>query len=359
MTRAMKEKGREILLAAAVGNYPEWNMLDYRISMMHNLNYYRANREDKEKQKWAIAYWKSLGLDVLGLDKLDAYWFGTVGAIAHMIHKRNLSIDKFDTDRLLLAREQLLQQTALQNAEKTVKEIATVKDRIVDLASKHIGEIEGVVDDFVANDAVFDIKEYLTKNEIKSPTAKVISDHFKKTLIEVRGAIDGNEELVEGYSHLGKRKCSKLYKFLDQMISDCADVAVTARTTRKPSVRKPQSPVKLVAKMKYLSTFDELKMKSVFPEKIVGASELWCYDTAKRRLYKYVAQDGMTLTVKGTTILNWDVSKSGNKIIRKPETLMKVELTKRPLSNLFNGIRATVGRCNGRTNDDLVILKAF
>ena len=92
------------------------------------------------------------------------------------------------------------------------------------------------------------------------------------------------------------------------------------KATKKLRVKKSPSKEKLVAKLKYAKESKELKLVSINPVDIVGAAELWVYNTKTRKLGKYVPgtyKDG--ISVKGTTILDFDETKSVQKTLRKPE----------------------------------------
>ena len=64
---------------------------------------------------------------------------------------------------------------------------------------------------------------------------------------------------------------------------------------------------------------------------------------------------------EGATIINIDQEKSGGKIIRKPETMLKglQDMTSRPINKLYNDIRGTESRATGRLNEDTLIVKCF
>jgi hypothetical protein len=110
-----------------------------------------------------------------------------------------------------------------------------------------------------------------------------------------------------------------------------------------------------------LKEFADLKLRSITPDKIVGADQAWLYNTKLRKLFKYQALDGYTLTIKGTTIQNFDPEKSGSKILRKPDVQLAgvSSMSKRPMSNLFNDVKATMGKATGRVSNEYIILGAF
>jgi len=93
---------------------------------------------------------------------------------------------------------------------------------------------------------------------------------------------------------------------------------------------------------------------------IIGATELWVFNTKTRKIGKYVAEQHQTLQVKGTTLQFFDTNKSVAKTLRKPEQQLpefnksgKVQLRK-----FLDNIKGVETKMNGRFNDQTVILKA-
>ena len=103
----------------------------------------------------------------------------------------------------------------------------------------------------------------------------------------------------------------------------------------------------------------ELKLVSISPVDIVGATELWIFNAKTRKLGRYVAASYQTLSVKGTSILNFDEQKSVAKTLRKPADQLKEfnKAGKVALRTFIKDIRATEIRLNGRINEDTVLLK--
>ena len=224
--------------------------------------------------------------------------------------------------------------------------------------STHIGEFEAGVDLIYAGKP-FDSKSYLLTNNVKSTVAKQIGQHFKSVLRELKD-IDSDEVLQEAYDAYSKRELRIMREAIANMISTC-DIVSAISKAKKPSIRKDKPPSVLAKDVKYLREYLPLKLRSITPDKIVNSTEVWIFNIKVRRLFKYEALDGMKLSVKGTTILNFDPSKSGGKIIRKPEQSLKDidNMTTRPLNKLFSGIRAVASKALGRINEDSIILKAF
>ena len=122
---------------------------------------------------------------------------------------------------------------------------------------------------------------------------------------------------------------------------------------------------KVVSKLKYLKEFKDPAMKldlvSLHPVKLHGASEAWVYDTAKRKLHHYIADEySKSFTVKGNTILGFDNIKSEIKTLRKPSEQIKEVMGSKPAARkFFAEIKAVSVQPNGRFNEHMIILKAF
>jgi hypothetical protein len=107
-----------------------------------------------------------------------------------------------------------------------------------------------------------------------------------------------------------------------------------------------------------MKEFAELKLKSVKPENIIGATELWVYNTKYRKVQVYKAPTG--LAVKGTTVIGFDIVESKSLTLRKPEDFFKgLTLTKRPLNAAIKSVKTKASVPNGRINEECIILGAF
>jgi gamma-glutamylcyclotransferase (GGCT)/AIG2-like uncharacterized protein YtfP len=247
-------------------------------------------------------------------------------------------------------------------AKPNVQEIMRERTREV------AGEIEGWLDDFIlsggkANDISVNSVGLMTERNIMAQHVSIISDIWKTKLSEFETALSGDDDqLKEAYSHLTKTQLKALIKFCEAILASLqsyVSVKKAAKTVRK---KKAVSPEKVVAKLKYLNEFSELKLTSVAPKTILGSTEIWLYDTQKRKLMYYVADSHIgTMTVKGTTIVGFDATKSGVKTLRKPaDVLKKLMAGGKPASRkVFSEINAVHAQPNGRTNEHTIILKAY
>jgi hypothetical protein len=362
--RDITAKMEEVFGTGKGSTEPTLNPLDYISSMLKALNYYNAAFENKDKRKWFMSY---VGKKSSEFDSLPDYEFRSIGTLIRLKQRDQPLIDKdlkFIEDSIEQLRckangEQKI--SSLKGAAKVKEEkpVVLIQDRTAEAASTHIGEIHGMIDDFVASDVDIDVSSYLKANNVTPQVSKLIPASFIKMIAELNEAIKGNDkDLVEGYSHIKKTKLKKLIKSLEAISDACAQQAVIAKAVRKPRAHK-EKPASVVAKnVKFMKEFPELKLTSEKPEKIIGASEVWIYNTKYKKIQVYRSLG--ILGIKGTSILNYDVATSGAKTIRKPEQVIGfASMTKRTLNLEFKNIKTKDSAVNGRINEECIILKVF
>lgn len=346
---------------------PTLDPLNYTASMMRALNYYNSAFDNKEKRKWVLSYVGKANASKY--DNLSDYEFRSVGTIIRLKQRGQPLQDK-DVE-FIEARLEELRRLSIEGKaysplkgepeEKPQKVVVSVQDRIKESASDHIGEFNGLIDEFILNDTIPDFASYLKSNDVSAAVSKHIPAAFTKTLNELEELLEGEDkQLVEGYSNLKKVKVKKLIAIVKAISDACAQQKVAAKAARKPRARKEKPASVLAAKVKFLKEFAELKLKSVPPVNIVGSSETWLYNTKYKKLQVYRAVGDGKLSIKGTTILNYEVATSGSKTMRKPEMVTGyADMTKRNLANEFKSLKTKESAVNGRINEDCIILRVF
>jgi len=238
-----------------------------------------------------------------------------------------------------------------------------------DRARECAGELEGMFDDFVTHGAPdaasINVVGLLTERGIMVQHVGLIQDVWTKRKAEYEAVQAGTDkQLVEGYSQYTKVGFRGLVKWCDAVLSGLASYATVKKASKAPRKKKAVPVEKQVAKMKWLKSFADAVMKidltSVHPAKLVGASECFVYDTAKRRLTYYVADSHAgSLGVRGTTIIGFDATKSQTRTLRKPgATLPALMKAGKPAARKVFAELTTVGtQPNGRVNENTVILR--
>ena len=337
---------------------------NYRVQLMLALNWYNANTESKDIRKYALGYANSLkNKDYLySFSEASDYELRQVGLLGRLI-MRDQYVSDSDKSILQVKINNLLNKYKKETKTKETIDVSTgnvisIQDRIQEAALKISGEIDEHIDEFVKNkSSTFSAKGYLLSNQISGAVAKRVGEYFNRLERELAEAIGGtDEQLVEGYSYFSKAQLKKFYDFVKSIIDDCNQQVISVKSARAPRMRKPVPPMKLVSKLKYMKEFAELNLKSVSPMDIIGSSELWVYNTKYRKLSVYKGD----LTVKGTSIIGYEISGTDSKSLRKPEEFFKAtEIGKRSLGTAFKSLTTKTSTPNGRINDDCVLIGVF
>jgi hypothetical protein len=198
------------------------------------------------------------------------------------------------------------------------------------------------------------------QDRVKAAHAKIIIELYKKEREEIQESLDTDEEqLLEGYGRYSKLQLRKLLSYYDQIINDAVKLSSDAKSNRKTRKRKVKTPEQLVSKIKILEECKEFKLKSEDAKKIIGASQLWVFNIKTRKLGVYHADDAGGLSVKGSTVLNFNTMKSICKTLRKPEVILPevVKGGKVFLRNAMADIKAKEKVLTGRLNSDTILVK--
>jgi len=254
----------------------------------------------------------------------------------------------------------------IDEAEVAVAKL-TIQDHLREKVSECAGELEGMFDDFVQSGAKMSADwkpiAQIRGMNISPNMVGIIADVWKLKLAEFEEVLVGEDaDLVEGYAHLNKNQIKQCVKFIEQVIADCGNYVQIKKVERKPRAKKAVSPERLSAKFKYLKEFAELKLTSIAPAQLVGASEAWLYDTKKRKLIHVMADVHIgTFSVKGSAVVGFDTVTTLQKTLRRPAEQLKELLAggKPAARKVFKDTKATETKFNGRGNENLIILKAW
>lgn len=263
---------------------------------------------------------------------------------------------------------QHLERPAEAAATETAQPIAVrpnIQDRLRERMTEAAGELEGLYDDLIRNGArlTADSKPMAVLRGL-NVAPQLIGDilaGWQARAAELQEVLTGRDGgLVEGYSNFSRAQLKNLVKFAELVIADCGSYVQVKKTERTPRRRKPVSPERLTQRFRFLREFAELGLKSEPVTRLVGSQEIWMYDTKKRKLIYVVADNHIgTMTVKGVGLVGFDTTNSVQKTLRRPAEQIKALLTGGVANTrkYFKDIRTTATKFNGRSNENLVILK--
>ena len=244
--------------------------------------------------------------------------------------------------------------------------VPSIQERLREVSLGMTEEIETAIETFQTDPETFDPKAFKVLNLLKAKQAKaaharIIRDFYARNLTELLELASGkaDEQLKEGYSHRSKKQIKSFIAFLQEIESACNMLMQEAKVNKKPRAKKAVSKDKIIAKLKYKKSDEPLKLVSINPADIIGAQELWIFNSKTRKLGKYVAAEFQELGIKGTTITGFNEIKSVQKTLRKPAEQIKAfkEAGKVVLRKFLEEINAVDTKMNGRINEEIMLLK--
>jgi hypothetical protein len=240
--------------------------------------------------------------------------------------------------------------------------VPTIQDRLNEKTSEHLSHFEGLYDEVVTGAAVDPrAYDYFVANNVPQGQLGKFEDYVETQRMYLTAAVDKmDEQYVEAYKHYRAADFKRHFAFLDAIQTAIDQYRQVKKATKKARVKRAPNKEKIVSKLKFLKEEKTLKLVSINPVDIIGAQELWAYNTKTRKLYKYIA-DSLTgpLGIKGTSIINFDTAKSVGKTLRKPDEKLKefAKASKVQLRKFLDEIKATETVGNGRINLDMILLK--
>jgi hypothetical protein len=232
-------------------------------------------------------------------------------------------------------------------------------------ASNIIADIEEMIDHNPDEEWSSNFYSWLKDTkQVKPNQAKAIADYYQPWCDELHLAVlgkgrNGDLQLREAYEHMTKKQIQQRIALFEGIINDCKSIVSNQRKSivRKPRKTKPKSADKLVSKIKFQKEDTNLKIVSIDPTKIVGAKELWVFNTKYNVLAHYCSDEG--LGIKGTTLQNVADS-SKQKKLRKPTDVLPsiTGSTSKAAERAFDSLKTKEAAPNGRINEFCVILRA-
>ena len=347
-------RGSEVLRAFNFYSYH----FDYKKAQDYVADYLAKAEDDADFKKWAKVPARSVPNAIGWMTRMIVRGFPATKAELAQVNdaiKHALTLTP-------------IKAASVDNTEANAKKKANVQEIMLEKANLLGGELEYLLDQYVdegakARHSISPINELKLANILPQHIPNLVQ-HWETVRAEFTQAYAGVDKVLnEGYGFLTKIQLRNLVKFADLVIADLNSYVTFKKASRAAPKRKIKTPAQQVQKLKYMKAFEDLKLKSVKPEKIIGAKEMFVFNTKTRKLQYYVADEsaGSALMVKNNSIVGFDPNLSTMKTVRTPKRqiadLMKAS---RPgTRKMYKGMRTVEAKVNGRFNPNLVILKVF
>ena len=184
----------------------------------------------------------------------------------------------------------------------------SIQDRVREKAHDIIGDIEEMLDTTeYGTKGEFNLYEYLKANQVPAMYMQRIIIRFSPWLAELIEAYEGkDDQLKEAYGYMKKAQLKDRILFFSRLIEDAEKYGNVAKKTRAPRKPRAVSKEKILKNLKFQKEDSTFKIASINPEKILGAQELWTFNTKYKVLTVFRALDRGGLQVKRTMITGYD-----------------------------------------------------
>jgi hypothetical protein len=326
------------------------------------LNWYNAMCSNSEAKEFIVTYLKNLGRvdDAKKIKSVPDSLIPTTVAWVCRLLSRGAKLPT-DTQDYINDRIKDTYKYVQETKEEDSKPVVSIQDRMRERTHDILGEIEGMIDDYIYDKVEFSMYEWLQSNNIPAAYATSIISKFTPVLDELLEAYEGkDEQLKEGYRHLKKAEIKNLVSFYNTLIEDAERYSSNTKKIKKTRKPRAVSVEKKIKNLKYQKEDATYKIASVSPEKVIGAMELWTFNTKYKTITRLTAIDRGGLQVKGTSITNYCESNSITRSVgrKDPNEFLKriLEGGKLVLRKVFDEIK-TEKPLAYRINENTILLR--
>lgn len=286
-----------------------------------NWYHYMCDKEDARQylKDWLITQ-KMTGYLFKGIDSIPDAWipFGSAWRARIASHGTQLTLEQ--NNKILADIKYGIAKGAKEPVSDKA-EGASIQDRVKERVSAIIADIEEMIDSDVT---IINLYEWLQKNSIPAAHVTKIIAYYKPLETEYEAALGGDKEVLEGYARYTKAQLKVKHNRVKKMIEDAEKYAGVTKKLRKPRVTKAPSTAKILQHFKFQKESNEHKIASVSASSILGAQELWTFNSKYKILSVFVAKDRGGLGVNRQAITNFDEKASKSmRIGRKTDEQLK------------------------------------
>jgi hypothetical protein len=285
------------------------------VEYITSLNWYNAMSDIKEAREFFNSYLKQQDRleDIKLLKRVpDSFVPLTAAWLCRMV-ERGYSLKEKDIVFIEGRLKNAFSHIEPLKEQEKKGEVVSIQDRIKEKASEIIADIEHIVDN---RDSMrdFSLYEWLKGKQIPATYSSAIVKAYQGWLNELLDAYEGNDpDLKEGYRRQTKSQIAQDIVFFNMIVEDAQKYGDVTKKLRAPRKPRAVSIDKKIKGLKFQKEDKEFKIASVNPERIIGASELWTFNTKYKTLTVFRSADRGGLQVKGTSIINYDEANSVTK----------------------------------------------
>lgn len=364
-SRKAKKSDQFILWGA---NEPTFNPLstekEVEVEVGQAMNWYNAMTDEPKQREFLITYaeatFPKLAPYLKGADEHSCH---ADGILARCITRGAQVPDKW-LERLKIKIVELA-RIGKESSKNTAAGPAEVKKKapVDPMVSKCIGIVNGMLEDFGLS-----TKDKFPDNTMSDCVLKAgasngqrlkVHENFSSYILELEEAMAGKDpDIIEAYSCYTKAALKKVSAWLTGLPSEDLVFAAAKKT---PTPKRKQTTKYILRKFTCMEKDDDLKIHSIDPKSILGAEQLWFFNTKTRKLGVFYADSEKGLGINRKSISGYDEEKSVWKKIRKPENVVPgiVDLGKVQLRKVMDEINCVASPVSHRISNETILLRVI
>lgn len=345
----------------AMGDEPVFSGVLSNVDLGRAFTWYGSERNIADARKYVEAYFKTKGNKKVGWIRSipDSKFPLTAGWMARIIELGGILPENLDgriEKRLQEAKNSKVVTIEKPEVKETTKKVVTIQDKIKSKVSAFLCEVEGLIDD----DRSADLYDLMTKKQFPASHTSRIIDLIKPRRDELELVIKG--KIKEGFSGYTKTELKNMLSCYDKWISDAQRYGNNGKVIR--NIRKPKvvSVDKITKNIKYQVESKDFKVVSLKPAQIVGAAEVWLFNTRYGNLTVLRSADPKGMSFRASKIIGYDPNLSiSKKVGRKAEHFVGQVFvrTRAKLKKLMDEANTKPGEPADRLNENTLILRVF
>lgn len=366
-----KESARQLLVGSK--DEPVIDLENYNISLANALNYYNNTLTLAEYKTSALDFADSIGKPVP--KAIPEFDFRGIGAVCRLIMREQ----PIKAEHI----QQIVDKLALivKNYEAKLPPKEEVKVAPAQKPKEYREELATFLAEL--EDCLIDatIHKWKTLQPVEYFVSKYAQQQFdNKETSQITIFLNRkNTELTKVYDEIkSKSTCQQFNEAWKDIPATRVKKAVTDLLLVKEGIinlTKVEQKSKFVAKKKEKPALAQVKniqytkkyenIDGLHPKTVVGASEVWIFDTETRDLHVLRAIQGTKFEADGQSFKNVDDTKSTKKKLRKPIEQLNSFIncvenrTRKLYKEIFDEIKSTEQKTSGRMNEHRIILHVF
>ena len=344
-----------------LGPEPIFTKEPSKIELIRAYNWYNYMKTSDHAKKFVVAWMKQQEYDKKLITKFNKVNEKTMplslGWKCRILMNGGVFSDEV-MSKLALSIERItasVQESVPEVKTEETKPVISIQKRIQERVNDLVADLEVTYDQ---EDWEFDVTNWLIENDVKPQLCQKIADRYKNLYSELYEALYTKDpDLKEGYKPYKKKELKQQLEFTKRIIAEAEKRANALKVSRKPRKKKVKPAADQVKSLKYQEKDGDLVSEP--PVKIIGATQLWVYNTKYRTLSVFNAMGPAGLGVKGTTLTGFDPKTSITKKLRKPDEVLKrvLEGGKIVLRKLMDELTTKPSEANGRINNNTILVR--